>query len=902
MTDSVRFAAIRQQIAAALPHIRRGAALPWTLSIAAYSLHAVFATGDLNQIIPFVTGIGGGLIGDTLLGWATSGKRPDEAEIAGLLAAAEEQGAMVQGLLADLNEKLGVLDLIYAYVCAHPEAGADLLTESELRAQFRLFGASLDDKFRQMHERFDRLEEILGETDHEAWRQRHFDLPPQPPGPPPVFVGRENELNQLHGFLGAVAAGEMSGGMIFVHGRPGVGKRELVRQWLADLAEGQPPVIARTTFLPDELSTLACVDYYRTHPVWELDWTHYGDPLRRYFPQDFSLGSYPWLALAVQLAAQSRSVQAALHDHDAALDALKAAGDEPPWRAITRLLRLAVQERRPVLVVLEHFHHADATWDTMLRAWLQEIAQARLPILLVVEYHYPRAMVLEQPQATWDDRLRWFHQRYSQPAFRSQALYLAELSRDQVALFLAPDSQEWAAALHNLTDGLPGVIEALLHHWQSAGMAAIDGDGRWHIDADAAGIYPGELYDYLVADPLEDAAAAAQEMGYESLTAEHLLEWLRYAVWEGDVFTDDALARAVGWHGDALEDFQIVLDEALCGSLDNPLGLLREIPEPVALPYGDGQVRYCARYEFNPPVIAAILRERQDLVDRRRRGHAYAQALDAAYAPHQDRVLATLIWIYDTIGLPRLAAGYRLRSVRLTVVAAIEAELPILDALARDWLTQRTLLTRVNEFFRLAYRVVHPERVIPWLWRGLDLTRRLPDRSGEASTLQGLAWVYSDLGEKGRALELFNQALPIFREVGDRSGEASTLCGIAQLQGGSDSQSAAALLEQAIATAQAVQDREVEAMAWHYWGVLRADQDDDAAALCFQTALALRQAIQHRFGEIETRLEYARFLITRGDPAPACDLLVVAAELARQHAHPLLDEIVRFQAEHCAPA
>lgn len=86
MNASSRLDTIRRQIVDALPHIRRGAALSWTVSIAAYSLHAVFATSDPNQIIPFVTGIGGGLSGNTLLGWATGGRRPSEEEVADLLA------------------------------------------------------------------------------------------------------------------------------------------------------------------------------------------------------------------------------------------------------------------------------------------------------------------------------------------------------------------------------------------------------------------------------------------------------------------------------------------------------------------------------------------------------------------------------------------------------------------------------------------------------------------------------------------------------------------------------------------------------------------------------------------------------------------------------------------------
>uniref|UniRef100_UPI0026025A45 CHAT domain-containing protein n=1 Tax=uncultured Nostoc sp. TaxID=340711 RepID=UPI0026025A45 len=55
------------------------------------------------------------------------------------------------------------------------------------------------------------------------------------------------------------------------------------------------------------------------------------------------------------------------------------------------------------------------------------------------------------------------------------------------------------------------------------------------------------------------------------------------------------------------------------------------------------------------------------------------------------------------------------------------------------------------------------------------------DRSGEATTLNNIGLVYDDLGEKQKALDFYNQALPLWRAVGDRSGEAVTLGNIGVL-------------------------------------------------------------------------------------------------------------------------
>ena len=49
------------------------------------------------------------------------------------------------------------------------------------------------------------------------------------------------------------------------------------------------------------------------------------------------------------------------------------------------------------------------------------------------------------------------------------------------------------------------------------------------------------------------------------------------------------------------------------------------------------------------------------------------------------------------------------------------------------------------------------------------------NRSGEAMTLTSLGVLYDSLGEKQKAIDYYNQALPIHRAVGDRSGEATTL-------------------------------------------------------------------------------------------------------------------------------
>ena len=50
------------------------------------------------------------------------------------------------------------------------------------------------------------------------------------------------------------------------------------------------------------------------------------------------------------------------------------------------------------------------------------------------------------------------------------------------------------------------------------------------------------------------------------------------------------------------------------------------------------------------------------------------------------------------------------------------------------------------------------------------------DHYWEVGVVNGLAYVYDELGEKQKALEYYEQALRLDRAVGSREGEASDLC------------------------------------------------------------------------------------------------------------------------------
>jgi tetratricopeptide (TPR) repeat protein len=73
------------------------------------------------------------------------------------------------------------------------------------------------------------------------------------------------------------------------------------------------------------------------------------------------------------------------------------------------------------------------------------------------------------------------------------------------------------------------------------------------------------------------------------------------------------------------------------------------------------------------------------------------------------------------------------------------------------------------------------QKALEYYTQALAIIRAVGDRAMEATTLNNIGWVYSDLGEKQKALEYYTQALAISQALGDRAGEATTLNNIGKV-------------------------------------------------------------------------------------------------------------------------
>ncbi|HEX8266323.1 MAG TPA: CHAT domain-containing protein [Pyrinomonadaceae bacterium] len=149
----------------------------------------------------------------------------------------------------------------------------------------------------------------------------------------------------------------------------------------------------------------------------------------------------------------------------------------------------------------------------------------------------------------------------------------------------------------------------------------------------------------------------------------------------------------------------------------------------------------------------------------------------------------------------------------------------------------------------------------------LPLWRTVNDSAKEASTLNSIGFVYSSLGEKQKALDFYNRALPLRRAVGDSNGEAYTLNNIgAVFDILGEKQKALDFYNQALLLSRAVGDRSGEAETLNSIGVLYSSLGEKQKALDFYNqALLLRRAVGDRSGEAITLTSIASVVRDQGN-------------------------------------
>jgi CHAT domain-containing protein/Tfp pilus assembly protein PilF len=167
--------------------------------------------------------------------------------------------------------------------------------------------------------------------------------------------------------------------------------------------------------------------------------------------------------------------------------------------------------------------------------------------------------------------------------------------------------------------------------------------------------------------------------------------------------------------------------------------------------------------------------------------------------------------------------------------------------------------------------------------QAMPLRRAVGDRAGEAATLNNIGEVYYALGEKQKALDYYNQALPLKRAVGDRAGEATTLNSIGKVCDDlGEKQKALDYYNQALPLQRAVGDRSGEAVTLNNIGTVYSALGEKQKALdTFNLALPLQRAVGDRSGEAKTLSNIGRVYSALGEKQKALDYFNQALPLER---------------------
>ncbi|MEG4280515.1 CHAT domain-containing protein [Microcoleus sp. MON1_C1] len=146
------------------------------------------------------------------------------------------------------------------------------------------------------------------------------------------------------------------------------------------------------------------------------------------------------------------------------------------------------------------------------------------------------------------------------------------------------------------------------------------------------------------------------------------------------------------------------------------------------------------------------------------------------------------------------------------------------------------------------------QKALEYYTQSLPLSRATGDRRGEAVTLSGIGLVYSELGEKQKALEYYTQSLPLRRAVGNRGGEAVTLNNIGLVYSDlGEQQKALEYYTQSLPLSRATGDRSGEAGTLNNIGSVYSELGEKQKALEYYTqSLPLFRAIGDRRGEAVT--------------------------------------------------
>jgi tetratricopeptide (TPR) repeat protein len=520
-------------------------------------------------------------------------------------------------------------------------------------------------------------------------------------------------------------------------------------------------------------------------------------------------------------------------------------------------------QRRPVLLLIDDFHHAEQeAWDV-----LRELAQAEAHLALVLAGSSPLA--------------EWAEQAAPEGGFAAGPI--APLGESEVASMLhvlLPSLQyvpePLVAAVTHRSGGNPSAVRELVFALQEAGIFRETDDGELEVDLAQleSGELPVSMTDATQArlarlDPFEHATLARAAVVGERFWEGALIGQMRsereppgdqqdpVSIWPHDEDADALLAAL-----DRLQEKGFLVESEM-----SDLPGTREL-------------------HFAIPAARTLLYERQDEELRTARHAAVARWLSLVGQLHREGVAAMIAPHLEKAEQPSRAGRAYLEAAvyehaQLRTTTALRYVEQALQLLPQEDVVRR--VEALHEHGSLLTLVGRYDEAIDAFTQMLRHAWNIGARGKGGAALNRIARVHRHRGEDAEARRHLDRALELFRAAGDLRGVAASLDDLAQLQlRQGELDPALEATHEALEIRRAHGDQRGEALSLHTIGLVELSRGElDVAEQTFRQAAELRRAIGDHEGTLRSENALGALALERGDPDTAIASWRAALEQAR---------------------
>ncbi len=175
------------------------------------------------------------------------------------------------------------------------------------------------------------------------------------------------------------------------------------------------------------------------------------------------------------------------------------------------------------------------------------------------------------------------------------------------------------------------------------------------------------------------------------------------------------------------------------------------------------------------------------------------------------------------------------------------------------------------------------QKALEYYNQALPIWRTFNDKSNEVITLNNIGNVYSDLGKKRKALDYYIQTLPLRKAIGDSGAEYATLINIGYFYSNfGESQKALDYYNQALDLSRTIKNKSVESTTLNIIGGVYSILGDKQKALGFYNqALSLVKLIGDKVNEVTTLTNIGVIHSDLGDKQKALEIYTQSLAIAK---------------------